>query len=95
MAKHKDILLDKDGGLLVLNGDFVIGESELQEVETILTMMQGDLKEDPIMGANLMHYEKSTLTPNEVKNKASLALQRDRKDFNKIKKGLELKASTR
>lgn len=95
MADHKDILLDKEGDLLILDGDFVIGESELQEVEAILTMMQGELKEDPIIGANLMHYEKSTLTPSEVKSKASLALQRDGKDFSKIKKGLELMAKTR
>lgn len=91
----KDILLDADGDLLIVNGDLVIGESDLQEVECILTMMQGELKEDPIMGANLLHYEKSTLTPDQVKAKASIALQRDGKDFNKIKKGLVLNTSKR
>jgi len=91
----KDILLDADGDLLIVGGDFIIGDSELQEVETILTMMQGELKEDPIMGANLLHYEKSTLTPDQIKAKASIALQRDGKDFNQIKKGLELNVSKR
>ena len=91
----KDILLDKDGDLLIINGDLVIGDSELQEVELIVTMMQGDLKEDPIVGANLMHYEKGTLTTAQIKNKVSLALQRDKKDFNSIKKGLELNVDER
>jgi hypothetical protein len=91
----KDILLDADGDLAIVNGDFVLGDSELQEVETILSMMQGALKEDPIMGANLIHYEKSTLTPDAIKAKASIALQRDGKDFNQIKKGLELNVSKR
>ena len=91
----KDILFDENGDLLIVGGDFVIGDSELQEVETILSMMQGDLKEDPIVGANLLHYEKSTLTPEQVKAKASIALQRDGKDFNKIKKGLMLNVSKR
>jgi hypothetical protein len=91
----KDILLDAAGDLLIVNGDFVIGDSELQEVETILTMIQGELKEDPIMGANLIHYEKGVLTPDEIKAKASIALQRDGKDFNEIKQGLTLNVSKR
>ena len=57
----KDILLDENDDLKILNGDFDIGESEMQEVGIILRLRQGELKSDPILGANLQHFMKGCL----------------------------------
>ncbi len=49
-----DILLDEDGDLLIVNGDFVIGESIDQEVGLILQSNKGEYKEFPTFGLNLI-----------------------------------------
>lgn len=90
-----DILLDDTGDLDALDGDFVIGDSELQEIALILQTNQGDYKQDPITGANLLRFKNSTLSPNEIRNKSAIALKRDGKDFNRIKHKFRIHAKTR
>jgi hypothetical protein len=49
----KDFLLDEHGDLLIENGDFVIGESNHQHIELLLTSMPGDWKAHPETGVGL------------------------------------------
>jgi len=49
----KDILLDEDLDLLIVNGDLVIGESDLQHIELIARSNTGDWKENPTFGVNI------------------------------------------
>lgn len=51
-----DILLDDNDDLLIQNGDFVIGESEQQEVEAILRAYPGWYKQFPTVGVGIMDY---------------------------------------
>ncbi len=47
-----DILLDiATGDLLIKDGDFVIGESDEQNLEDLVMAMQGDFKASPLTGA--------------------------------------------
>jgi hypothetical protein len=51
---RQDILLDENKKLLVRNGDFVIGESDQQHIELILSTNPNDWKENPVVGAALI-----------------------------------------
>jgi hypothetical protein len=92
---NKDFILDTTGDLSIANGDFVIGDSEMQEVGAILEMTQGELKEDPIIGANLIFHEKSNSSPDRIKNSVALALKRDGKNYSDIKEKIKLNVNNR
>ena len=49
----KDILLDDNNDLKILNGDFDFGDSEMQEVGLILQSTQGEWKMTPTLGPNI------------------------------------------
>lgn len=87
---YKDILLNQDNDIDFLNGDIVIGESLLQEVGIIVTLNSGDLKSDPILGPNLIQLLKSKTNATEVEQRLRVHLARDGKDYNEVKKYLEL-----
>lgn len=65
----RDIQLDNNGDLDVRNGDFIIGESDEQHVESILNAAQGTWKQHPLLGANL---PKRTKMPITVSSRAKL-----------------------
>lgn len=48
-----DILLDENGDIKIENGDFVIGVSENQEIEDLLLLKKGELKQFPLTGADI------------------------------------------
>lgn len=54
MYYESDILLDDSDDLNIVNGDFVIGESTLQEVGIILRLNSGELRNDPVLAPNLI-----------------------------------------
>jgi len=86
----KDILLADDGDLQIANGDFVVGESLDQEVQMILEMAQGELKEDPLLGADLFRMVHSNATEGDLKQRVKLHLARDGKDYDKLKERMQL-----
>lgn len=45
-----DFLLDKDGDLLIINGDIVIGDSDATDVELLMGSFKGEWKENPLTG---------------------------------------------
>lgn len=87
----KDFLMDDQGNFLIRNGDFVIDDSELQEAGEILSSMKGEFKEDPLIGADLLPMIKSKAPQSEIELAARIALARDGKDWNALKKKIELK----
>ena len=78
-----DILLDDTGDLLIENGDFVVGDSNQQHVESILLSQKGEFKEFPLVGFGIVNYIKSD-TP-EVKFKRDLKIQLEYDGFNNAK----------
>lgn len=51
----KGILIDSGtGDLLVENGGLVIGDTEAQTVEAVLTANRGEFKESPLIGGEAM-----------------------------------------
>lgn len=87
----KDILLDQGNDLLIINGDFAIGESELQEVGIILQMSQGEWKSDPMMGANLTTNIRGVQNDAKIKRHIEKQLELDGKSYDLIKDRLTQK----
>ena len=87
----KDYLLTPEGDLAIENGDFVIGESQTQEVGGVLQMNQGELKEDPILGATLIKLMKANAPKRKIQQIARLHLERDHKNYEEIKDKINIK----
>jgi len=86
----KDFLLDDQNDLLIKDGDFVVGESLTQEVSIILRLNQGELKSDPLLGANLIRLINSAVSEDQLQTIIKMHLQRDGKDYEDIKKYIQL-----
>lgn len=84
-----DILLDDDNDLKIVGGDFVINESEMQDVGIILQMNPGELKSDPILGVGMIRRVKSGVTKEDLEVDVKLHLKRDGKDYNTIKRKIK------
>lgn len=85
----KDILLTDSNDIKILNGDFDIGESEMQEVGLILQSTQGEWKEFPLLGPNLFRFIKAKTNKAEIEREVSLHLGMDNKDFKTLKTKIE------
>lgn len=83
MEKANDILLDND--LQVVAGDFVTGESLLQEIGIILQMSQGELKSDPLIGANLTTMIRGVQNSEKMKRHVETQMELDDKSYDEIK----------
>jgi phage baseplate assembly protein W len=86
-----DFLTDENDDLIIENGDFKIGESLTQEVSTILRMNQGELKSDPLLGANLIQLINSNVSEDELQRRVKIHLNRDGKNYEEIKDLINLK----
>lgn len=81
----KDILLNDDFDLQAQNGDFVVGDSLLQEIGIILRMSPGDLKSDPVLGPGLVKFNLAKHKPEEIQATIKRHMQRDLKEWNTVK----------
>lgn len=88
-----DILLDDNDDINFSNGDFDLGESEMQETAIILRLQQGALKSDVITGSNLTDFIKGKIDPTSVEKRVKVQLERDGKNYEAIKQSLKFKTS--
>lgn len=84
-----DIKLDENFDLLIENGDFLIGDSEMQEVGIILAMNVGELKSDPLIGANLVHFIRNVKDKVKIERHIRTQLELDDKDYDEIKNRIQ------
>lgn len=91
MNYDSDILLDDNDDLTIANGDFVIGESVIQEVGIILRLNSGELKSDPVLAPNLVQLVKGASNSQEFEERVRLFLKRDNKNYEDIKKLINIK----
>lgn len=85
-----DIMLDENNDLKIMNGDFVVGESTMQEVKLILQLNQGELKSDPILGPNLFTLLKTNGNNKIVSSIVRRHLARDNKNYDDIKNAIQI-----
>jgi hypothetical protein len=94
MKNNFDFMLDNNDDLQIVNGDFVIGESILQEVGIIIRLNSGDLKSDPVLGPNLIQLINSKEDPQEFEERVRIHLARDNKNYEDIKKLINVKTKS-
>lgn len=87
----KDFKIDSNGNYIIKNGDFVIDDSELQEVAEILSSHPGEFKEDPIIGAALTTFIKSNRDIDRIEQHIKKHLARDGKDYEDYKQLIKIK----
>lgn len=73
----QDFLQDTDGDLLIRNGDFVIGDSDKQNIADIIESYPGWWKEFPTVGVGIKDYLNSSGKVQELKSRIILQLQGD------------------
>jgi len=73
----KDILFDTDGELQFENGDFLVGESDTQNVKLIVEANKGEFKQHPQLGFGAINYVKSNVSAIEFKRDLKIQLKMD------------------
>lgn len=86
----RDIQLDENNDLKIVDGDFVIGESEMQEVELILSSNQGEFKEHPIIGANLVTKVRSNTNDGRLERELRIQMKLDGKNYEQIRNKIKM-----
>ena len=81
--KATDIILENDD-LKIMSGDLCISHSLTQEVKIILRLNQGELKNDPLLGPNLLQLVKGKPAAQDFKERVKIHLKRDGKDYRAI-----------
>jgi hypothetical protein len=72
-----DLLLTDTGGLMIVNGDFVIGDNEVQDVELLITSSKGAWKEHPLTGVGIAQLIKTRATEVRIKRDINEQLMLD------------------
>ena len=81
----KDILLDDNNDIKIINSDFDFGESEMQEVGLILQSTQCEWKMTPTLGPNIYRFIKSKASKSEIESTITIHLAIDNKDFKTLR----------
>ena len=68
----QDLLTDENYDLLLVNGDFVFGPSDEQHLALLHLTSQGEWRQSPLTGINLLRYQSGPLD-----NTRRAALQRE------------------
>lgn len=88
----KGILLGKNGDIDIIprkNKDgkltgFYIGETSVQNAAIVLELNQGELKEDPVLGANLIRYIRSKANKVAIEKQIKVHLKRAGIDYSEL-----------
>lgn len=88
----KGLLLDKDGDIRIiprkgtdgkLTG-FAVGDTLIQNAAIVLELNQGELKEDPVLGANLIRYIRSKANKTVIEKQMKVHLKRAGIDYSEL-----------
>ena len=77
MAKNRDILLNSDIDIMFANGDFVIGDSTMQNQYLILSSQKGEWTENPNIGAGIVDMLNDDDSETYWKHRITVELERD------------------
>lgn len=82
MELVKDILINDDIGFK--NGDLVVGESDQQHVEHIISIKPGQFYQFPTLGVGIADQVKGSINRQSLKQKIKVNLESDNYRINKI-----------
>lgn len=84
MAMVKDIDLETDLDLKIIDGDFVISDSDQNHVINILKAYVGGYKQFPLVGVGIDYYLASAGTQQVIKRNITVQMESDGYKVNKI-----------
>ncbi len=84
MAMVKDIDLETDLDLKIIDGDFVISDSDQNHVINILKAYLGGYKQFPLVGVGIDYYLASAGTQQVIKRNITVQMESDGYKVNKI-----------
>lgn len=98
----KGILLADNGDLKInplrekgkIQAGVAIGDSMIQNAYIILGLNQGELKEDPLLGPNLLRFIRAKATKAAVIKQVRMHLERDGLDYDEIKEMIHVNLKT-
>ncbi|WP_282628804.1 MULTISPECIES: hypothetical protein [Empedobacter] len=73
----KDFKRTDEQDLEIINGDFVIDESDQQHIEDIFIAQKGEFKEFPQLGFGAINYLKTTISPYKFERDLRIQLEYD------------------
>jgi hypothetical protein len=75
---RNDILLDEQNEPLIVDGDFVIGQSDQQHVKHIVEAFKGEYKSNPTVGFGVISYlKRDELIESEFRRDLKIQLEND------------------
>jgi len=84
MTLVKDILTDDTGDIQIVNGDFVVAESDYQHMRDIMLAAPGHYKQFPLVGANI-NMQINGAIDGEFRKQLRLQLEGDGFKVNQVK----------
>ena len=81
----RGILLDSNNDFRVEDGMLKVGDREIQDAFMVLSINQGDLKEDPLAGTNLIKMIRGRENKEKIRKTVEIALERIGIKFDDIK----------
>jgi hypothetical protein len=72
-----DIKLGEENDISIVNGDFQIGDSQQQEIESILIAFKGEFKNTPLLGAEILRMIKARNTRQGITREVNEQLKYD------------------
>lgn len=85
----KGIMLDDSGDLLIQQG-LTLGDTTIQCAAIVLGMNQGEWKEDPALGPNLLRYIRSSANRAKIEKQIRLHLERAGVDYDELEENIQL-----
>ncbi len=77
MAQAQDILLDSGGEILFRNGDFLVGPSDKQSIQSVLNAHPGWWKQYVTLGVGMSQYLNSKDKNQQIQRSIKLNLESD------------------
>lgn len=75
---RNDILLDENNNILIVDGDFAIGQSDQQHVKHIVEAFKGEYKFNPLVGFGVIGYlKRDEMIESEFRRDLKIQLEND------------------
>lgn len=86
----KGLILTTDGDFNVIGRHLAVGDTLLQDASVVLQLKQGELKEDPLLGPNLLRLLRGKSDKNETERLVKIHLSRAGISYEEVKSKLEI-----
>jgi hypothetical protein len=79
-----DFLRDDSWEIACRNGDFVIGESKGQEIDSIMVAAPGHYKENPLIGPAIFRHMRGKADILAIRRQVAISLEMDNKKLQSL-----------